>query len=151
MLPPSLADRPAAQHLDAVLAPHDFSKLIRGIAGHVDVVTARRASLTLYLVNFDLHGAPQPPGNLYSEIYHGIRQRFGATNVCKDFGQICLIRSDETVGTVRNWIKAIIDRMSNHFSTRDIVVFSVGGDISISRGRHDDELREFRRFFVTSR
>jgi hypothetical protein len=31
----------------------------------------------LYLVTFDIHGAPQPPGNLYSNIYRGIERRFG--------------------------------------------------------------------------
>lgn len=107
--------------------------------------------MTLYLVTFDIHGAPSPPGNLYSDIYRDFRARFGEEDVCKDFGQVCLVRSDESMQTVKEQAKAIIDRQGNLFSARDIVVFSVGDEISISRGRHDDELREFRRFFVAAR
>jgi broad specificity phosphatase PhoE len=112
---------------------------------------ARRKPLALYLVTFDIHGAPSPPGNLYSSIYRGIRQRFGGRHFCKDFGQFCLVRSDESVDTVKERAKAVIDRLGNFFAARDIVVFSVGGEISISRGRCDDELRDFRRFFVAAR
>jgi len=107
--------------------------------------------LTLYLVTFDIHGAPSPPGNLYYEIYRGIQQRFGGEHFCKDFGQFCLVRSDEPVEIVKERAKTIIDRLGNFFSARDIVVFSVGDEISISRGRRDDELRDFRRFFVAAR
>jgi hypothetical protein len=92
-----------------------------------------------------------PPGNLYSDIYRDLRARFGEDDVCKDFGQFCLVRSNEPVQTIKEQAKAIIDRQGNLFAARDIVVFSVGEEISISRGRHDDELREFRRFFVAAR
>jgi hypothetical protein len=112
---------------------------------------ARRKPLTLYLVTFDIHRAPSPPGNLYSDIYRGIRRKFGGKHFCKDFGQFCLVRSDESVDTVKERAKAVIDRLGNFFAARDIVVFSVGDEISISRGRHDDELRDFRRFFVAAR
>ena len=107
--------------------------------------------MALYLVTFDIHGAPSPPGNLYSSIYRGIQQRFGGNHFCKDFGQFCLVRSDESVDTVKEQAKAVIDRLGNFFAARDIVVFSVGSDISISRGRRDGELRDFRRFFVAAR
>ncbi|WP_431266913.1 hypothetical protein [Dankookia sp. P2] len=107
--------------------------------------------VTLYLVTFDLHGARQPPGNLYTDIYSDIRKQFQAVNYCKDFGQICLVRSDEDVAVVKNRVKAIIDRYGNQFSSRDIVVFSVGEEISISRGTKDEELRKFRQFFRNSR
>lgn len=113
-------------------------------------MTNRTNPQTLYLVTFDLHRAPSPPGGLYADIYRGIKRRFGGKNFCKDFGQFCLVRSHETVDTVKDGVKAIIDRMSNRFSSRDIVVFSLGREISISRGRCEAELRDFRRFFLTS-
>ncbi len=70
---------------------------------------------------------------------------------CKDFGQCRLVRGDESIDIVKERAKAIIDRLGNSFAARDIVVFSVGDDISISRGRRGDELRDFRRFFVAAR
>jgi hypothetical protein len=102
-----------------------------------------------YLISFDLHGAQQPPGNLYSEIYRGIEEEFGAENFCKAFGQFCIVMSTNSVSEIKNKAKLVIDRKSNSFSARDIVVFSVGDEISISRGHKEDDLREFRRFFVS--
>ena len=107
--------------------------------------------MALYLVSFDIHGAPSPPGNLYPGIYHDIQGRFGGQHFCKDFGQFCLVRSDMPVGSVKDSVKSVIDQRGNSFTSRDIVVLSVGDEISISRGRRDDALRDFRRFFVEAR
>jgi hypothetical protein len=104
--------------------------------------------LTLFLVTLDLHGAAQPPGNLYADIYRDIENHFGQANFCRDFGQFCLVKSDDPVSVVKDRAKRIIDQRSNSFSARDVVVFSLGGVISISRGWHDEELRGFRRFFI---
>lgn len=102
----------------------------------------------LYLVTFDLHGAPQPPGDLYSSIYRDIKNRFGEQSFSRDFGGFCLVKSENTVQAVKNAVKSIIDRKSNHFSSMDLVVFSVGDQISISRGMKDDDLKDFRKFFT---
>jgi hypothetical protein len=102
----------------------------------------------LYLITFDLHGAEQPPGNLYAEIYRSIENHFGDVNFCKDFGQFCLVRSDGPASKVKEAARLAVDKKSNQFKARDIVVFSLGDEISISRGRKDDDLREFRKFFV---
>jgi hypothetical protein len=104
--------------------------------------------LKLYLVTFDLHGAAQPPGNLYGDIYQEIEKAFGKERFCKDFGQFCLVKSADPVNVVKNRVSAIIDRKANQFNSRDIVVFLLGDQISISRGHNYDGLREFRRFFV---
>lgn len=107
--------------------------------------------MVLYLVTFDLHRAPSPPGNLYSDIYHGIQNEFGRENFCRAFGQFCVVRSDDEVAKVKQRTMAIIKRNSNMFPSFRIVVFSVGNEISISRGNRDGDLRDFRRFFVASR
>ena len=102
-----------------------------------------------YLVTFDLQGAQQPPGNLYTDIYRDIEAAFGKSNFCKDFGQFCVVRSASPVGVVKNRVTSIINRKSNQFSSRNVVVFSVGRKIAISRGAiNTGALGFFRRFFV---
>ncbi len=114
----------------------------------IDFLLRDTNRMTLYLVTFDLHDAPQPPGNVYSGIYKDISDRFGSEYFCKDFGQFCLVRTEHGVQEVKNAVKVIIDKKSNQFSSMDLVVFSLGGEISISRGRRDEDLKEFRKFFL---
>ena len=106
--------------------------------------------MKLYLITFDLHGAPQPPGNLYVDIYRDIEASFGSKCFCKDFGQFCLVESKDHVQIVKNSVRSIIDRKSNQFNSRDIVVFSLADDISISIGHNNEALGKFRKFFVKS-
>ncbi len=104
--------------------------------------------MTLYLVSFTLHGvAETPPGDLYTSIYRDIENTFD--EYCKDFLQFCLVRSENSVQEVKNTVRQIVLQRSNRFQSADVVAFSLGEEISISRGRQGDEdLRDFRRFFV---
>jgi hypothetical protein len=102
-------------------------------------------------VTFDLHEVQKPLGDLYSSIYADIKRDFGGDDYCKDFGQFCVVRSDDAVGRVKNRVRRHIIKKGNRFASMDLVVFSVGHEISISRGKlgHQD-LRKFRKFFVSS-
>jgi hypothetical protein len=84
-----------------------------------------------YLVTFDLQGAQQPPGSLYTDICREIEATFGKKHFCRAFGQFCVVRSASPVGVVKNIVRGIINKKSNQFSSRDVVVFSVGRKIAI--------------------
>ena len=107
--------------------------------------------MPLYLVTFDLEKPPNPPGNLYTDIYRDIRRFFGDGDYCKDFGQFCCVRSDLPVQAVKDGVRDIINRKSNHFRSSQVVVFSVGEQISITRGYKEEELRHFVKFFKAPR
>jgi hypothetical protein len=90
-----------------------------------------------------------PLGDLYTSIYADIKREFGGDDYCKDFGQFCIVRSEDSVAKVKNRVRTHIVKKSNRFASMDLVVFSVGHEISISCGKlgHQD-LRKFRKFFV---
>jgi HJR/Mrr/RecB family endonuclease len=139
-------------HDAAPRSAHGRSHARRGGA-RVDIAQIRGSFganlVQRYLVTFDLQGAQQPPGSLYTDICREIEATFGKKHFCRAFGQFCVVRSASPVGVVKNIVRGIINKKSNQFSSRDVVVFSVGRKIAISRGPiNTGALGSFRRFFV---
>ncbi|WP_215769430.1 hypothetical protein [Gluconobacter sp. P5E10] len=101
-----------------------------------------------FLVTFDIHGGDQG-SNIYAEIYKDIRQKYGKEGFCKDFGQFCIIKTTHDVTTIRNFVRDAVKSKSNRYpyDSADIVVFTVGDKIAITRGIENGKLNDFARFF----
>ena len=101
-----------------------------------------------FLVTFDIHGC-DPGSNIYSELYKDIKGRYGVDGFCKDFGQICIVRTTEDVASIRNFVRDRINSKANRYpyDSADVAVFDLGDQIAITRGTENGKLNDFARFF----
>lgn len=104
-------------------------------------------SVQKFLVTFDIHGC-QPGSGIYYEVYKDLKEGCGQTGFCKDFGLFCIVRTNENVAEIQNFTRDRIRSKANGYlyKSADVVVFSVGDKIAITRGEDKGGLRDFKDF-----